>query len=173
MQWTPEQRAEALKLLAEVGKAEASRRLGIPAGTIAAWGARNGVSAPVLSTERTAAVNAKALTIAERKAHLAERMLTEAEGMIGQLHARTYERKPMVVSDGPSVGSHIEIAEVVYDRPPTADQKRIVEAVSILVDKIQLLTGEATARTEALGAEAPKREHLANVVDQLAQRRVA
>lgn len=172
MQWTQDQRDEALRLLAEVGKAEASRRTGVPAGTIAAWGVRSRTRAPLPELQRKA-TETRLASIAERKAHLAERMLTEAEGMIGQLHARTYERKPMVVSDGSSVGSHIEIAEVVYDRPPTADQKRIVEAVSILVDKIQLLTGEATARTEALGAEAPKREHLANVVDQLAQRRVA
>lgn len=172
MQWTQDQQDEALRLLAEVGKAEASRRTGIPAGTIAAWGSRSGTKAP--SAAALQEVNAARLaTIAQRKAKLAERMLTEAEAMIGQLHARTVERKPLVVSDGAREGSHIEIAEVVYDRPPTADQKRIVETVSILVDKIQLLTGEATARTEALGAEQPKREHLAKVVDQLAERRVA
>jgi cell division septum initiation protein DivIVA len=174
MQWTPDQRDEALRLLAEVGKAEAARRTGIPAGTIASWGARTGVAAPAAEQTRVA-TDARLATIAERKARLAERMLTEAEGMVGQLHQRTYERKPMVVSDGQAAGSHIEIAEVTYDRPPTADQKRIVEAVAILVDKIQLLTGDATARIEQTGEGGVpvKREQLVTVVDQLAARRSA
>jgi hypothetical protein len=173
MQWTQDQRDDALRLLAEVGKAEAARRTGIPAGTIASWGARLGVTAPSVDAQQ-AALAAKATSVADRKARLAERMLTEAEAMIGQLHAETVERKPLVVSDGRNEGSHIEIAEVIYDRPPTADQKRIVEAVAILVDKIQLLTGDATARIEQTGdgaAAQPKREQLVNVVDQLAERR--
>ena len=173
MQWTPDQRDEALRLLAEVGKAEAARRTGIPAGTIASWGARAGITAPSAEGQRQA-LEAKAVSVAERKQRLAERMLTEAEAMIGQLHARTVERKPMVVSDGAREGSHIEIAEVTYDRPPTSDQKRIVEAVAILVDKIQLLTGDATARIEQTGeAAAPQRAALVNVVDQLAAKRAS
>lgn len=174
MQYTPEERAEALRLLAEVGKAEASRRTGIAAGTIASWGHRSGVQAPSVEAQRSA-LEAKATTIAERKARLAERMLSEAEGMISQLHAETIERKAMVVSDGAAMGSHIEIAEVSYDRPPTADQKRIVEAVAILVDKIQLLTGDVTARIEQTGEGGVpvKREQLVTVVDQLAAKRAA
>lgn len=174
MQWTHEQRDEALRLLAEVGKAEAARRTGIPAGTIASWGARAGVTAPSAEAQRPA-LEAKAISVAERKTRLAERMLTEAEAMIGQLHARTVERKPLVVSDGAREGSHVEIAEVVYDRPPTADQKRIVEAVAILVDKIQLLTGDATARIDSTGAgtEQPARPKLVSVVEQLADRKAS
>ena len=119
------------------------------------------------------AVEARLATVAERKAKLAEALLGDIEKLRKQLWAPTVERKPMVVSDGKDLGSHIEIAEVIYDRPPTADQKRIVEAVAILVDKIQLLTGDATARIEQTdGAAAqPKRAQLVTVVDQLAERR--
>lgn len=180
MKWTPSQRHAALRLLAEVGKAEASRRTGIPAGTIASWGARSGVSAPSAEAQRPAlaakaiTVAERAITVAERKADLAERMLTEAEAMLRQLHNPTIERKPMTVSDGRDLGSHIEIAEVHYDQPPTADQKRIVEAVAILVDRVQLLTGDATSRIEAAVANAtPQRERLLATVEQLAERRSA
>lgn len=172
MQWTQDQQDEALRLLAEVGKAEASRRTGIPAGTIAAWGSRSGTKAPPAAALQE--VNAARLaTIAQRKAKLAEELLGDIERMRKQLWQPTVECKAMTVSDGSALGSHIEIAEVRLPQPTFRDQKTIVEAVAIALDKVQLLTGEATVRTEALGAEQPKREHLAKVVDQLAERRVA
>jgi transposase-like protein len=147
MQWTPEQRAEALELLAEVGKAEAARRTGIPAGTIASWGVRAGVAAPGADVTRPA-VEARLATVAERKAKLAEALLGDIEKLRRQLWAPTVERKPMVVSDGRDMGSHIEIAEVHLEQPTFKDQKTIVEAVAIALDKVQLLTGAATERIE-------------------------
>jgi hypothetical protein len=42
--YTAEQRTEALKLYAEAGPAEASRRTGIKRATISKWASRNGVS---------------------------------------------------------------------------------------------------------------------------------
>lgn len=46
--WTAEQKAEALRLYADVGSGEAARRTGIPQPTISSWARRNGVqsSAP-------------------------------------------------------------------------------------------------------------------------------
>jgi len=174
MQWTPEQKAEALGLLAVVGKAEASRRTGIPAGTIASWGVRGGVSAPS-PDELRALHEGRVLTVALRKAALADQMLVEAARILGQLHEPMVEKKALVVSDGAREGSHVEVATVYYDRPTTADQKRIVETVAVLVDKLQLLTGEATARLETMDgteqAEAERRERAAGIIDQLAERR--
>lgn len=152
MQWTPEQRAEALQLLAEVGKAEAARRTGIPAGTIASWGVRAGVSAPGADVTRPA-VEARLAGIAERKAKLAEDLLGDIERLRKQLWAPTVECKPMVVSDGKDMGSHIEIAEVHLTQPTFRDQKTIVEAVALGLDKVQLLTGAATERVETVTAE--------------------
>jgi hypothetical protein len=148
MQWTPEQREQALTLLAEVGAAEAARRTGIPAGTIASWGARRGVSAPLVSEERVAAVNAKLATMADRKAKLAEALLGDIEKLRKQLWAPTVERKAMTVSDGAREGSHVEVVDVHLEQPTFRDQKTIVEAVAIALDKVQLLTGAATERIE-------------------------
>lgn len=174
MQYSPERKAEALDLLATVGKAEAGRRTGIPVGTIAAWGSRCGVAAPAEQPARQAQVAARAATIAERKGKLAERMLGKAEAILGQLDAPVTEKVVKVVGQGYQLGSAVEIVEVTYDRPPTADQKRIVDAVAVLVDKVQLLTGEATSRPEMLnGAEPVPRGQLLSVVEKLAAKAVA
>lgn len=170
MQYTDDERAEALRLLAQVGKAEAARRTGIPSGTIASWGSRLSVAAPSVEAQLPA-LQAKATTIAQRKAALAERMLGKAEAILGQLDASVVEKHVKVVSMGHAQGSSVEIVDVTYDRPPTADQKRIVDTVAVLVDKIQLLTGDVTARTELTGSGEPvQRKNLLTVVEQLADR---
>lgn len=174
MQYSPERKTEALLLLAEVGRTEAARRTGIPAGTIAAWGSRCGVSAPVEQPGRRAQVEATAITIAQRKATLAERMLTKAEQILAQLDAPMIEKSVKVVGLGRNKGSQVEIVDVRYDRPPTADQKRIVDAVAVLVDRVQLLTGGATSRPEVLGgAEPAPRGQLVSVVEKLAAKAAA
>lgn len=78
--YTDEQRVEALALLAEVGKAEASRQTGIPAGTIASWGTRHGVRA--VDDVR---VEAMRQAWAERRAALADRIGEVADQATEQL----------------------------------------------------------------------------------------
>lgn len=121
MQYTDAQRAEALRLLAEVGKAEAARRTGISSGTIASWGSRAGVTAPPADRTRKA-TERRVATIAERKAKLAEDLTRTAERML----AGTAKFEPL-------------------------DRKRNVEAVAKALETVQLLTGEATARIEQIG----------------------
>jgi len=41
--YTPEQREEALRLIAEVGPAEAARQLGLKSGTLRSWASRAGL----------------------------------------------------------------------------------------------------------------------------------
>lgn len=167
---TPDEKAEALRLLTEVGLAEAARRTGIPSGTIASWGSREGVRAPTLEAQLPM-LHARAATIAQRKAALAERMLGKAEAILGQLDATLVEKHVKVVSRGNALGSEIEIVDVTYDRPPTGDQKRIVDTVAVLIDKIQLLTGDVTARTEmTANGEPVQRGNLLSVVESLAER---
>lgn len=55
-------------------------------------------------------------------------------------------------------------------QPTFADKQRIVTSMAILVDKVQLLTGQATARTEQLSGE-EVRQRAAVIVDELAARR--
>lgn len=154
--WTPEQRREALRLYAEVGKAEAARITGISPGTIASWAARHKVIAPN-AAEHAQAVAAIRTSITERKAELADQMLDDARRVLAQLHEPTVERVVKVVSDGRDMGSHTEIVDVHYDRPSAGDQERIARTVATLVDKVQLLTGEATSRVEQAITAPPER----------------
>jgi transposase-like protein len=128
--YTPEQRADALRLLAEVGKAEAARRTGIPSGTIASWGNRNGVRAPSVEACQKA-VDTAALTVTERKALLADRLGVVASKAVAKLEE---------LIDTDRVGA-----------------KDLVVAITSAVDRMQLLTGEATSRVEQTIGAAPER----------------
>lgn len=117
---TPQQKAEALRLLAEVGKAEAARRTGIPAGTIASWGVRNGVTSPPV--EAIAKANEVAqLAWEERRLRLKDKLGAAAEQFIDQATKRI----------------------------STRDVRDLTVSMAVCIDKAQLLAGAATARTEA------------------------
>lgn len=123
--YDPERKAEALELLATVGKAEAARRTGIPAGTIASWGSRGSVSAP--PADATAAATAARLaTWADRRAELGRRA--------GEVAALALEKIPERIRQGDELAA-----------------QRLASTMAALVDKAQLLTGEATERVEQLG----------------------
>ena len=170
--YTPEERAEALELLAQVGKAEAARRTGIPAGTIASWGSRSGVTAPPAAATAVATA-ARVATIAERKAVLAEELVGDIERLRRQLFAPTVERKALVVSDGHNQGSHAEVVDVKLTQPTFPDQRQIMTSVAIAIDKVQILTGEATQRIESTTRAEPaeRRQRAQGVDDELAARR--
>jgi transposase-like protein len=144
--YSDEQKREALDLFVEVGGSEAGRRTGIPSGTIAAWASRGGITGPP-TPEVVHALEVRAVTLADRKVELAGQLRTLAVKATAKLVERI---------------DNDEIAA-----------KDLISALTAAIDRMQLLTGEATARTESFGAEVPKREHLANVVDQLAARRAA
>jgi len=169
--YTPEQKAEALAIVASKGISEAARTLGIPPGTVAAWAHRNGVQSPTVE-EMVKITEASRLTVAQRKAALAEDLLNHAVRIAGQLEQPAVEKVVKVVGFGSGV-SGTEIVEVTYERPPTADQKRIAETIGVLVDKIQLLTGEATSRTETALTVDGAKERALGVVDELAARRAS
>ena len=144
--WSDEQRADALEQYKRVGAADASRATGIPASTIASWahraGISNGEAAPV------AAIKSRMASVAARKAQLASDLLDDIQAIRAQLHAPAVERKVVVVSDGKDLGSHAEVVDVERDVPTFADQQRIMTTCAIAIDKVQILTGEATERIE-------------------------
>lgn len=124
MQYTPDQKAEALELLATLGKAEAARATGIPEGTIASWGHRAGVRAPDAPQIRAAAEAVQAAW-AVRKVALGEKLGTLCEKMATKIDERLDEDSLRGVRD-------------------------LAASIAILVDRAQLLTGGATARTETV-----------------------
>lgn len=148
---TPDEKAAALELQAEVGTAEAARRLGIPEGTMASWVARAGQTIPATPAQaaaRASIVATKLVTTADRKADLAARLIEDAEQVRRQLFAPTVERKVVTVSGGRHGESRVEIVDVQLPQPTFADQRNIMLTLSGLLDKALLLLGEATERVE-------------------------
>lgn len=146
-QYTREQKAEALGLLIAVGKAEAARQTGIPAGTISSWAVRNGVTTNHAAPEQLAGA---AQSVAEQKQKLVDRLLPLAAKLVTKLEAKA--------------------------STDDASLKELAQTLMIIVDKVQLLTGQATARTETTiaGVEVEAaRARAATVLDELAAKRVA
>lgn len=123
---TPAQRAEAVELAAKVGAAEAARRLGLPPANIRQW------------TKRMGDATASAV------ARFAPGIVTSTPGN------RWVDRRPVVA----------DAAAMAADEALTALRSAIVKGddraaknysvtFGVLVDKVQLITGAATTRTES------------------------
>lgn len=149
--WSEQDKAHALEFLANgTTLADVARETGIPKRTIANWAANEGIDT---STAQARAKTARAREVldavtAEKRADLAAGLMADAQRLRTQLFAPCVERKAMAVNAGGDRGQEIEVAEVHHTQPPFADQVKIMTAVAIAVDKIQLLTGEATERHE-------------------------
>jgi transposase-like protein len=124
--YSDEQKREALDLFLEHGASEAGRRTGIPAGTIAAWASRSGITGPP-APEVLNGLAVSAAVLAERKQLLA-----------GQLQS-------LAVKAVVKLAERIEADEV--------SAKDLVSALTAAVDRMQLLTGAATERVETVTAE--------------------
>ena len=138
--YTDDERNEALRLYAEEGLAAAVKATGIPKGTIGGWASERGIR--TFGSERTAAATAAHLaSVEERKAALAEKLLEVAE-----------------------LGVQVEVRLLQGE----ASLRDVVGARTRAIHDLQLLTGAATGRTEAV--HDPRRE-LGTVRDELAERR--
>lgn len=124
---TPEQKQEAIDLATTVGKAEAARRTGISPGTIGSWLTRAGLS-NADPEGRAQRITVAQETWVERRADLGNRM--------GEIASDALEAIAERLADGKTSG--------VRDLSAT---------LAVLVDKAQLLSGAATARTEATATE--------------------
>lgn len=160
--WSDEQRTHALNLLANgTTPPEAAKATGIPRRTITQWAHDEGLE---VSSAQARAKTARAREVleavtAEKRADLAAGLLADAQRLRAELFAPCVEKRAMAVNQGGDLGQAIEVAEVELDRPTHADQVKIMTAVAIAVDKIQLLTGEATERHEHVAPDrSPEQE---------------
>lgn len=170
--YSAEQRAHALELLATVGLAEAVRITGIAKGTISSWGHRAGVEGATGSSATAAGVavaaERKLATIAERKAALAEGLMSDIERLRRDLFAPTVERKAIAAGHM----REVEIVEIRHATTTPAERKTTVQAIAGALEAVQLLTGEATQRIEQVTGDTPRARANA-VVDELERRRQA
>lgn len=149
--WTDEQRDQALALYLEHGTTEAARRTGIPKGTVASWARRAGVETRTVPPQTEAAVESSALAAEQRRLELAEGMLGDIGGLRARLFAGISYAHVKVVGGGKDMAGDVETVWVDCDMPVPADQLRLVQAIGTLVDKVQLLTGQATERMDLVG----------------------
>lgn len=131
-QHSPEAKAEALRLMVDVGLAEAARRTGIAKGTIASWAARTGTTMAPLEQRHQIAKEAS-VAWQVRKVEFGERLSTIAAKAADRLEER-------------------------LDTDRTAGVRDLAATMAVLVDKAQLLTGGATARTETHVERTPEAE---------------
>lgn len=140
-----ETKARALQLYLEHGAGHASQATGVPAGTIRSWASRTGQQTP--RADRTAQARRDAAeTAAERRLRIASRCYNDAEQLLDELFRPAELVKVVTLSGGKDAAGDVEVVRVDVDRPPPGDQRHIAVAAAILLDKAQLLSGEATAR---------------------------
>jgi hypothetical protein len=120
--YTDEQKAEALALYETHGPTAVETQQGIPKNTVAGWAKAAGIR--TVRNERTAAaVEAHALAWAERRAEMVDR--------IGTVASAALDLCASSIADG-----------------TTSKAKDAATTMAILVDKAQLLGGDATTRHE-------------------------
>jgi len=163
--WSPQAKTDALTQLADGHTlAQVHHDTGIPKPTLTRWAKAAGIDV-ARSTEKTA--NATHASLEARRARLASDLMDDADRLRRQLFAPCTEKRAMTVSDGQLNGSHVEVVEIERAQPTFAEQSKIMVSLGIAVDKLQLLTGEATARVEHLAPDrTPEQEQeLAQVLE--------
>lgn len=147
--WSDEAKTHALDQLANGHTlATVHHDTGIPRRTLARWATAAGIptSSPQARAKTARAREALAAVTAEQRTNLAAGLMADAQRLRLQLFAPCVEKRAMVV--GGKEFSSVEIAEIERDQPTFAEQTKIMTSIAIAVDKIQLLTGEATERHE-------------------------
>lgn len=164
--WSDEQRAEALELLKAAGPTDVARQLGIPVETVKSWARRAGIRAPVTTATRREAVEAAELTMEARRLAMAESIAKDVGVILRRLTAATEYVYVKTVGTGEG-RSAVEEHRVYLDMPTAADTRNLASAAAVLIDKMQLLSGEATSRPDLGGydLEAELRAYQQGVAD--------
>ena len=144
MQYTDEQKQEAVNLYIDVGTAEAARQTGVTARTINNWAQQAGATVSQERDKTEAAREALAAKNANRREHIRHLILEKAEDLLGRMDEPHADFKV--------VDKRIEQVEWVKAR--SGDVKNYAVAFAVLIDKYRLEMGETTNRTEISVADA-------------------
>lgn len=148
----PALRERALAIYKEKGAAEASRETGVDRRKISMWAFRSGVASNAPTHMREAQAAAKA-SMEQRRAELADTLLERAIVEAQRLGEKVTERR---------VSGNGTLVTWEEPEPLPADRRNIAQTLSTLVEKSNLLSGQATERTQILDP-AQAREKLAAV----------
>ena len=165
--FTPEQRAIAVELYRVHGARKAAgmcHEQGIVCTPQAIHKWANAAGVKTESVDNTGnQVRGARLSAEARKLALADDLLDDAQRLRRQLFA------PARVHSFGGVEHEVHFADLA--QPTFADQTKIMTSVAIAVDKIQLLTGQATSREEHTVTDRRALEAQAAELDELAARR--
>lgn len=156
-QWSDEEKAEALRLLAdpEATFYEVKAATSIPVGTLHRWAVAAGLERS--DDKRLAATERRTLRLQEKRSLIAEEFLDRVEDLMGRM-------------DEPHVVGYTKKGEaIIHPMGASADCKNYITAAAIALDKFRLEMGEATSRTETRSTDAA--EAAKAKVDELSQRR--
>lgn len=120
-----------------------------------------------------AATAANQLKWAEKKDDVVSDLIATTQRLVEQVFEPTLRKEVKVVAGGEGAGSYVEVVEVDMDEPSAAEKKALVTSAAILIDKLQLLTGEATSRSETgpITDRAAAEERVRHIRDEIAERR--
>ncbi len=154
--YSQQERAAALELYVEHGAPEAARQVGIPKATVASWARRAGLQTGAVGASRararTEAARARWEEVSqEHREELAGRLLAEVHGLLDQVQAPSLVRQVVTLSGAKDEPARAEVVDVLLPTPTARDQRDRMQAVGIAVDRLQLLTGQATERVDDLG----------------------
>ncbi len=166
--YSAEQRDAAIALYLEHGLADAARLSSVPRGTLSSWAVRGGVQTDAAGASRARARSEAARArwaevTQEHREELAGRLLAEVHALLDQVQEPTTYHHVVTLSGGKDAPASAEVVPVEVPHPVAKDQQARVAAVAALVEKLQLLTGQATERHDLadLDLEAEVREHQA------------
>ncbi len=152
--YTEAEKDEACLIYVEQGPTEVYRRLGIPPTTVVSWAQARGLR--TMRNEKTRArTEAREVDAGERRSLLRQKLLDKA---LDALERMDEAHKDFRGKDA---------AEVSWDKAPSGAMKDYAMTAAILIDKLRLEEGSATARTEHVDPQ----QRAAEVLDQLAARR--
>ncbi len=132
--YSDEQRAEALETCRGKGLAAAAKKTGIPRCTISRWAKAAGIA--TLHIQKTEAANRAKRASDEARLHAKVSELLDADDRLARM-----SQEPMYEYRG-------QKRVKVHDVPPPAEQKALMTARAIALDKIHLLKGLPNIRTE-------------------------
>ena len=155
MQYTDDQKAEAVRLYLEHGPAHAAEVVGCSQRSVYHWLGFQGLQPKNPDEHRAETV---ARHTAKRET-LRELLMDRA---IDMLHRMNEPHVATIMHDG-------EIAEIIHQKAEAADCKSYGIALGILVDKYRLEMGEATVRSEEVASHDIDRS-VAQLVAELARR---
>ena len=135
MQYTDDQKAEAVRLFADQGATAAARLIGCHRDTIYRW-----VEESSDGIKTKAEEEAEVWYQSRLRSALRRRLMIKALDMLDRMDERHKDYRGK------------DVVEVWWDSASSADVKNYALAFAILLDKYRLEMGEATARTEEMAS---------------------